>query len=223
MRADAIRNRARILEIAEALFAEIGAAVDIALVARRAGVGVGTVYRHFATKEALFQALVAQRIDAFTAEALAIAPEGEAGPAFFAMLDRFVEMYVGNKHVCDAVALDGSGFEAVREPFRAALREGLRRAQRTGAVRDDIDAEDVMTLVCGAFALPVARQPAKRARLVAVLRDGLRAPGTGRDKPEAAVRAKAGAPGRAKARAPGRDKAGAVRAKAGARARARPR
>jgi AcrR family transcriptional regulator len=176
MRADAAENRARILATAEALFAERGAAVEMKLVAERAGVGVGTLYRHFATKEALFQALVARRIETFTEEAAVRAPAADASADFFAILARFVDMYIANKHVCDAVAVDVGGLDGVREPFREALAVALRRAQRAGGVRRDVGAADVMTLVCGTFALPAARTPEVRARLQRVLADGLRPP-----------------------------------------------
>lgn len=172
MRTDAARNRARILETAQALFAERGAAIDMAQLAAHAGVGVGTLYRHFATKEVLFEALVAERIAGFTAELRSLAVD----ETFFALLERFIEMHIGNRHLCEAFTLSRQSFARVREPFLEVFAGLLARAQEAGAVRRDVTADDVLTLVCGTFALPAAQAPEARARLSRVIADGLRGP-----------------------------------------------
>ena len=79
LRADARRNRARILEVAREVFASEGLAVPIDTVATRAGIGVGTVYRHFPTKEALFAAIVSDRVQALADEARAARRRGRPG------------------------------------------------------------------------------------------------------------------------------------------------
>src|SRR5260370_4133101 len=81
MRADARRNRARVLEVAQAVFATEGLAVPIDEIARRAGVGAGTVYRHFPTKEALFEAIVISRVERLTEEGGSLASAEDPGPA----------------------------------------------------------------------------------------------------------------------------------------------
>ncbi len=174
MRTDAERNRSRLLSTAQQMFAEHGAAIEMAQLAQRAGVGVGTLYRHFATKEALLLALVTSCIEAFLAEVRA-APDSDPGAAFFAFLDHLIEMYVGNKHLCDVGVLDGDLFCSVRTELEQVFSATLIRAQRAGAVRRDVTSSDVLAIVCGAFAMPVARDPATRQRIANVIADGLRA------------------------------------------------
>ena len=82
LRADARRNRARVLDVAREVFAAEGLTVPIDEIARRAGLGIGTVYRHFPTKEALFEAIVLDRIERLTALAES-APGADPGEAFF--------------------------------------------------------------------------------------------------------------------------------------------
>jgi AcrR family transcriptional regulator len=86
MRADAVRNRARVLEAADRVFALEGAAVSIDDVAREAGVGVGTIYRHFPTKEDLLQAVVISRVESLVDQARALAAADDATAAFFDFL-----------------------------------------------------------------------------------------------------------------------------------------
>ena len=87
LRADARRNRARVLEVAQQVFAEEGLAVPIDEIARRAGVGVGTVYRHFPTKDALFEAIIVERLCAVGEAARELARRPGAGRAFFGFFD----------------------------------------------------------------------------------------------------------------------------------------
>ena len=86
MRADAVKNRQRILEAAEAIFATEGLSVPIDTVAERAGVGVGTLYRHFPTKEALFEAIVMARLEYLLELAKAQAGAADPGDALFSFL-----------------------------------------------------------------------------------------------------------------------------------------
>lgn len=172
-RADARRNRALVLEAAEAVFAAEGLAVPIDEIARRAGVGVGTVYRHFPTKEALFEAIVLARMEQLEADARAHLAAEDAGEAFYAFLGRLVEEGGGKKDLVDALA--GSGYDvkssAARQRMVGAMGELLARAQRAGAVRDDIGAGDLMALVSAIF---VAPDRAVRRRVAGVVCDGLR-------------------------------------------------
>src|SRR5579859_3112251 len=96
MRADAERNRQRVLEVAQAVFAAEGLAVPIDEIARRAGLGVGTLYRHFPTKEALFEAIVIDRMGALV--------DADAGEAFFAVLGRVIEEGAVKKDFIDALS-----------------------------------------------------------------------------------------------------------------------
>jgi AcrR family transcriptional regulator len=178
LRADARRNRARVLEIAEQVFAEEGLAVPIDEIARRADVGVGTVYRHFPTKEALFAAIVHDKIERLVAYVAGLANDRDPGAAFFAVLDRMVVEGVHKKDLVDAVALAGMDLRASGKDTSARLHKALavvlRRAQAASAVRAGITVDDVIALVAATFHA-AARAGTTPARLFAVVRDGLRA------------------------------------------------
>jgi AcrR family transcriptional regulator len=184
LRADARRNRARLLEAAREAFAAEGLAVPLDEIARRAGVGPGTLYRHFPTKEALFEAVVDDRLRDLADTARGLRSAEDAGAALFTLIDRLAAEAAVKKDLVDALA--GAGVE-VRNSLAATagdLREEighlLARAQRHGAVRPDLDIADLMALLSGLFAALTA--PAHRradpARALAVLRAGLRAPAT---------------------------------------------
>ena len=183
MRADARRNRARVLEAARAVFAEEGLAVPLDEIAARAGVGAGTVYRHFPTKEALFEAVVTDRIEALTelgrASLAAVADGAEPGATFF---DYLAVMVADAESKVDlAEALVGAGVELQQTTLsaagvlRAVLGELLVGAQQAGAVRTDVDAADLHAIVGGAVAAERARVAgAVPGRLARMLCDGLR-------------------------------------------------
>ena len=178
LRADARRNRARVLEVAAKVFANEGLAVPIDEIASRAGVGIGTVYRQFPTKEALFAAIVEDRISQLAERAEAAAREPAPGDAFFSVLDRMID---GAAHKRDLVdALVGAGVDlkstanAASTRMRKALAVLLRRAQRAGEVRSDVNVEELFALLGATFAA-ANRAGASAPRLFAIVRDGLRA------------------------------------------------
>lgn len=180
MRADAARNRLRILQAAEEVFARQGIAVPVDVVAEHAGVGVGTVYRHFPTKEALFEAIVVTRIDDLlrTAED---AQRGEPTEAFFAFLRRMAEQIALKHDLFDAMAAAGVDFKsrcAEQMDELRSLADDLRcRAVEDGGVRSDVTIDEVMGLVIGACL--GAERPGMGAqcgdRMLQVVIDGLRA------------------------------------------------
>lgn len=184
MRADARRNRARVLEAARAVFAEEGLAVPLDEIAARAGVGAGTVYRHFPTKEALFEAVVTDRIEALTelgrASLAAVADGAEPGEAFFDYLGVMVADAESKTDLAEALV--GAGVElqqttlSAAGALRAVLAELLLGAQEAGAVRVDVAAADLPAIVGGAVAAERARVAgAVPGRLARMLCDGLRA------------------------------------------------
>ncbi|WP_067469601.1 TetR/AcrR family transcriptional regulator [Actinomadura macra] len=152
-RADALRNRERILQAALDAFSTDGRLVPLDEIARRAGVGAGTVYRNFPTKEALFTAVVANRVVRIVDEAKALADTGDPVEAFYGFVTWVVERAMVNHALCEALALDdGIGafdYRCVDEDFTAALAVLLRRAQEAGGVRDDVDVTDIRTLLVG--------------------------------------------------------------------------
>jgi AcrR family transcriptional regulator len=179
VRADARRNRERLLAAADLVFAEQGVGASTEEVARRAEVGIGTVFRHFPTKESLLEAVFVARLRglADTAEKLSLAED--AGPAFFAFLDAVLDQSGAKKAFSEALA--GAGVDvAAAAPVKGALYQAgatlLARAQRSGAVRPDLTAAELMALLVGLArtAEHTAHDPALRARTVGVLVDGLR-------------------------------------------------
>ncbi|MQA02997.1 MAG: TetR family transcriptional regulator [Streptosporangiales bacterium] len=177
LRADAQRNRARVLETAEQVFVAEGLSVRVDEIARRAGVGVGTVYRHFPTKDALFEAIVTDRVQWLVDEARSLGAGDDPGGAFFRYLHDVVELAAVNKWIFDA--LTGTGRDARKlvelgGQFREALGELLARAQAAGAVRDDVSVTDLKGLLTGAQV--AVRDGAVGGVVADVLCTGLRSP-----------------------------------------------
>ncbi|MDQ3642999.1 MAG: TetR/AcrR family transcriptional regulator [Actinomycetota bacterium] len=180
LRSDARRNRQRVLEAAQEAFATEGLAVPLDEIARRAGVGAGTVYRHFPSKETLFEAVVFDRLQRLVGEARSLASSKEPGEAFFGFLSRMVEEGVAKKDLLDA--LTGAGIDVdignsqVSRDLRGVVGELLASAQRAGAVREDVGVAEVMVILLGT-SLAVrhhAKDGGESDRIVAVVCDGLR-------------------------------------------------
>jgi AcrR family transcriptional regulator len=180
LRADARRNRARVLEAARVAFGAEGSNVSLDEIARRAGVGAGTVYRHFATKEALFEAVVVDRLAALAADARALSNDAEPGPAVFAFIERLARESAQKRDVVEAFARAGAtvhlGVAPAVQELADALDETLRRAQTGGAVRTDIGVDDLIAVAsAAAFAISQSRDDEARIRTVlTVICDGLR-------------------------------------------------
>ena len=179
LRADAQRNRARILEAAEVVFAAEGIEVPVDTIAEKAGVGVGTLYRHFPTKEKLCEAILLERLSSLTLDARALAEAEDPAAAFFGFLEHVVEEGAAKRDLLVAVMGAGVEFEVaaadVKEELREAVGALLRRAQSVGAVRPDVTAAMVMSL----WSAPPARRPRTRrgapaSDLLAIICDGLR-------------------------------------------------
>jgi AcrR family transcriptional regulator len=181
LRSDAQRNRQRVMEVAQAVFAAEGLSVPIDEIARRAGLGVGTLYRHFPTKEALFEAILVSRMEGVLEEARARADAVDPGAAFFQFLARLGEEGAAKKDLIEALARAGFDLKraagGVKKDLGRAVGKLLQRAQDAGAVRKDVAVEEVLSLVSGAFAA-IERHGGdsrSRARLLAIVCDGLRA------------------------------------------------
>ena len=179
LRADAQRNREHVLGVAESVFAAEGLAVPIDEIARRAGLGVGTLYRHFPTKEALFAAIVVARIARIAEDVHGLADAPNPGEALFSVLERLVEEGIAKRDFMEALSAGGieidDGVADAKRAFRSAFGKLLKRAQRDGAVRADVGVGDVLALVTGAHvAVRNAGDARARARLSSILFDGLR-------------------------------------------------
>ncbi|MFD7863571.1 TetR/AcrR family transcriptional regulator [Streptomyces sp. NPDC057682] len=178
-RTDARRNRARVLAAAVQAFDAHGPDVSLSVIARRAGVGAGTVYRHFPGKEILLEAVLVQQIDGRVASARRWAARADPVTAFFGFLVETVDLSYGRSHVCDALSTETSwprpGLAASASRFRQALGDLLRAAQREGGVRVGIGPEDVAALVVGCAATRAAHpDPEGGLRMVRMTLDGLR-------------------------------------------------
>ena len=182
LRADAARNRARILEAAEAVFASEGIEVPVDTIAEKAGVGVGTLYRHFPTKERLCEAILLERLASLARDARALAeaePEDPAG-AFYGFLTHVAEESMAKRDLIEAVL--GAGVELeesaapAKEELRAAVEVLLCRAQAAGAVRPDVGTTTVMTLM-GATLHAAAHEGCASQDILGIVCDGLRAQG----------------------------------------------
>ena len=154
LRADARRNRERILESARAAFAESGADAPIDDVARHAGVGVGTVYRHFPTKQALLAELVGRTFCRFTERARqALEADGEPFALIEGLLRRIAGAAAEDVGVQFALASsDGQASteaQAKQDELIAVIAELIERARRAGTIRPDVEAIDVLMLMCG--------------------------------------------------------------------------
>lgn len=181
MRADARRNREAVLETARRVFAADGVGAPIDEIARRAGVGAATIYRHFPSKEALFEAVILERLLELGAEARVQAAAPDPGAAFFGLLIRLVEEGAAKRDLADALA--GAGVElspavvAAADELQRLLGELLVRAREAGAVRPEVGVADVAAVVLGCVAMErAAAGDGPPGRLSAVLLDGLREP-----------------------------------------------
>jgi AcrR family transcriptional regulator len=182
LRADARRNRARVLEAAEAVFGSKGTSASTEEIAREAGVGIGTVFRHFPTKEALLEAIVVGRLRRLAEAADSLARAEDPGAAFFTFFTRAVDQSATKIALADALAEAGVDVERaasqVGRDLRRTLGVLLARAQRAGAVRADVGVADVIALLVGASraAEHAGWDREVQARTVAIMLDGLRPP-----------------------------------------------
>jgi AcrR family transcriptional regulator len=179
LRADAARNRARVLEVAYDTFAAEGLSVPIDEIARRASVGAGTVYRHFPTKEALFQAVVEDRMQRLVEDGRALLESAGPGEALFTYLRSLVLQWgAADRGLVDALA--GFGIDIAtaapdaEDAFLAMLDELLRAAQRAGTARPDIGVREVKAIMVGCQAME-AYNSELAERVTDVVVDGLRA------------------------------------------------
>ena len=180
LRRDAQRNRDRILAATRAAFQERGLDVGVDEIARRAGVGMGTLYRHFPTKDALIDAIVDARFAELTASAERALEAPDAWEGFEAFLVSAVELQASDRGFKDALAARGRDeprVKAARRKLHAVLDRLVARGREEGALRDDLAAEDV-TVLLWATARVVERTadvaPGQPLRFLAMHLDGLR-------------------------------------------------
>jgi len=181
MRADARRNRAAILAAAEAVFAEAGPAASTEQVAARAGVAIGTVFRHFPTKDALLRAMMKDLLASLTGEAAALISDGDPATALFAFFAHVVGQAAAKNTVSDLLAHEGIALQAAGPvgSLRDELRTLLGNAQQAGTAREDVGVAEVLALLAAASdaALHAGWEEDLQERVLAVIFDGLRPAG----------------------------------------------
>jgi AcrR family transcriptional regulator len=178
-RADAERNRVRILEVAKEAFTRHGAEASLDDIARQAGVGAGTLYRHFPTRDALIEAVYRSEVDKLAAAAGKYAATMAPIDALRAWMLLFVD-HIAAKHII-APALNsvvgGASrlYEGSRAVIRGAIESLVRRAVKSGDLRKDVHSADLIQPLIGVFFVesgPDYRQSARR--LVDILIAGSR-------------------------------------------------
>ena len=187
LRSDAVRNRDRLLATAREAFEQRGPDVALDDIAKSAGVGIGTLYRHFPTREALLEAVFRDRIDGITA----LGDELLDAPDAFDALTSWLHANLTNASACKGLAgavvidlldvdVDGAdgGDEPACEHMRSIGAKLLERAQAEGTARRDVDAEDLVRLVNALVSATddVDERTPLADRLFALMIDGLRAP-----------------------------------------------
>lgn len=182
MRADARRNRERLLAAATAAFAEHGADAPLEDIARRAGVGIGTLYRHFPTRLDLQESVFRSQVEAVCARGRALAAGPSPGDAFAAWLHVLAGYLVTkrglSRALMETLGKDSELISSCSQVLRETVAQLLERAQQAGAVRPDVTALDVMRLVHG-IGVATEQAPGDAGRLLSLMLEGLREPAEG--------------------------------------------
>lgn len=179
-RADSLRNRDLLLTAAKAAFTGLGAEVPLEKVARRAGVGIGTLYRHFPTREALIAAVYAREIGQLAASADALLAERAAGEALDAWLNLLIDYMATKRVVAPALRADPGEGSKLYASSGATILPTLERlteaARAAGDIRSDIGFEDILRMMSGlSLGYEQPGWDAGARRLLSVMMAGLRA------------------------------------------------
>jgi len=182
LRVDARTNRIKVLDAAEEVFGQGGESASTEEVARRAGVGIATVFRHFPTKAELLEAVLARRFERLRERADGLAGAADPGQAFFDFFTHMVADAAGKIAIAEALAEAGGDAEGAATQASARLQDAvrvlLRRAQEAGAVRGDVGLGEIYSLLIGSSRAAAFGQfgPDVNARALAVIFDGLAGP-----------------------------------------------
>jgi AcrR family transcriptional regulator len=190
LRADAQRNRERLLEVAARVFSQAGPDVTLEAIAKEAGVGIGTLYRHFPTREALVDAAYRNELDRLCDSVDDLLQELPPDKALRAWMDHFVDYMTTKRGMGDAlralIASGGDPFSQSRVRLAQAVATLLQAGMAANVLRSDVQPDDVLLSLSGvslATADPAQREQA--GRLLDLLMDGLvvsRRPATAQDQ-----------------------------------------
>ena len=179
LRADARQNRTRLISAATAAFAEKGADAPLEDIARRAGVGIGTLYRHFPTRQALLEAVYRDQVESLSARAEELRETESPGDALADWMRALVKFSSTKRSMTSALlATLGTNSELLSscaQEIGGAADALLARAQQAGVVRPDANAKDLIRLVHAVnIATEKAPDPGQADRMLALILDGLR-------------------------------------------------
>ncbi|RWH67662.1 TetR/AcrR family transcriptional regulator [Mesorhizobium sp.] len=179
LRADARRNRDKLVEVAAQMFASDGVDVSLEEIARRAGVGIGTLYRHFPTREHLVEVVYRREVEGLCHAADELAREHPADVALEFWMQRFVDYIATKRGLATSLRLllttNSTLFSDTSGRVSGAMRSLVQAAAAAGKIRADVDASDVMHALGGIYSAPNTPDWRERSgRLVKLLMDGLR-------------------------------------------------
>jgi AcrR family transcriptional regulator len=178
LRSDARRNRDKIVAVARSAFTVADDTVPLEGIAREAGVGIGTLYRHFPTREALVEAVYAAELDDVTDSAPALLGEFPPDVALRAWLDRYAQFFVVKRGMINTLRAGWSAGRITprtRERINAVVTMFLSAGARSGSLRADVQADDVTAMLLGIFLSTAPNDtPEQTGRLLDLLVDAVR-------------------------------------------------
>jgi AcrR family transcriptional regulator len=180
-RADAQRNRERLIDVAKVAFADAGPDVSLDEIARRASVGIGTLYRHFPTRDAIVEAVYRREVRQLAEAATRLLRSLPAGEALHQWMRLFVEYIATKKVIASALGSIVGGASELYASSGAQITEAMsllvRRAAESGDIRPDVDPDDLLRALVGfTYGNGSPGWQASALRLIDILMDGLRPP-----------------------------------------------
>ena len=179
LRADAQRNRDKLIEVAGLAFAEHGIDTSLEEIAERAEVGIGTLYRHFPTREHLVEVIYRREVEALCQAAAELAKKHPPDMALAEWMQRFVDYIAAKRGMANSLRLllasNSEFFAEASGKIPAALQRLVDAAIAQGSIRADIESSDLLQALAGIYGAPQTPDWRERSRrLVALLMDGLR-------------------------------------------------
>lgn len=177
-RVDAKRNLESLLQAAKAVFAETGVDAPVREIAERAGVGVGTFYRHFPQRSDLIEAVFRQEVEACAAAAMTIAADHEPGQALMLWMERYLDFIATKRGLAKSLHTGNPAFATLPAYFETRLKPAcaalLQAAVAAGKVRDDVDARDLLRAIALLSTPDHDGKPDHSNPMVLMLLDGLK-------------------------------------------------